>query len=347
MWWIGIPIVYAEEQPTAPTASERELDEARDLLRQFNAAVRSDAVKAESIHEDFMTKSDTVKRGYGRHLESEWDRLKGEIFYMANKSRLGSAKGLSPEMKQKVKEKRELLAEIRALGDEGVMKKRLKQEGWSALEFLLTRYQRGHFDTSAEEGGEAAGESLASVKGMALLIGRFRYELFKSFGITKAKDPAAKLGISGDDVDREALDIEMISSRDRRVLKKNEALAKEIKSEEARGIRQMNEWRIALGLNALLIDPKLCDAGRDHSKDMAEKGFFAHESPVKGKKTPWMRAENFGTKARSENIAVNESAKASNRAWFFSPGHHKNMFAEGRSYVGLGGHGRHWTQMFR
>jgi uncharacterized protein YkwD len=106
-------------------------------------------------------------------------------------------------------------------------------------------------------------------------------------------------------------------------------------------------WRLYLGLSALTIDPKLCDAARDHSKDMSEQNFFAHESPVKGKTTPWDRASNFGTTASGENIyAGSTDPHGANTGWFYSPGHHKNMFNPGQKRIGLGQFKSHWTQMF-
>ena len=92
---------------------------------------------------------------------------------------------------------------------------------------------------------------------------------------------------------------------------------------------------------------ELCDAARDHSKDMSEKNFFAHESPVKGKTTPWDRAANFGTTASGENIyAGSTDPHGANTGWFYSPGHHKNMFNPGQKRIGLGQFKSHWTQMF-
>ena len=80
---------------------------------------------------------------------------------------------------------------------------------------------------------------------------------------------------------------------------------------------------------------------------MAEHKFFAHTSPIKGKESPWDRAMNFNTTARSENIAINGSVEGANKAWFHSPGHHKNMFRGNLTYIGLGISGRHYTQLFR
>jgi uncharacterized protein YkwD len=40
-----------------------------------------------------------------------------------------------------------------------------------------------------------------------------------------------------------------------------------------------------------------------------------------------------------------QQASDANRGWFFSPGHHKNMFADGSKRLGLGQHNAHWTQL--
>lgn len=146
-----------------------------------------------------------------------------------------------------------------------------------------------------------------------------------------------------------------MSAADRRVLVENAALpvtegeaseSGELGPEEQRGIRDLNLLRVLLGLSAQRIDLKLCHACRDHSKDMAEVGFFAHESPVEGKKTPWDRASRAGTSAGSENIARGQqTGPDAIRAWWYSPGHHRNMMGGG-SRTGLGRFSDHWTQLF-
>lgn len=122
--------------------------------------------------------------------------------------------------------------------------------------------------------------------------------------------------------------------------------ARRIKPEEAAGIRYCNVIRMLAGLNPLRIDVKLCEAGRDHSKDMQEKGFFDHESPVPGKKTFSDRARNFGTTAHAENIAMGATnGKGAIMQWWHSPGHLTNMMGR-HSRIGLGRHEKHWTQLF-
>jgi uncharacterized protein YkwD len=132
----------------------------------------------------------------------------------------------------------------------------------------------------------------------------------------------------------------------RQVLAANAQLAPKLDPEEARCILDLNLTRNLLGLKPVAIDPPLVACARDHSADMEKMGFFSHESPVAGKKTPWDRAKNFNTSASGENIAagVIEGA-AANRMWWHSPGHHKNMLGDHKR-VGVGRSGRLWTEMF-
>jgi uncharacterized protein YkwD len=137
-----------------------------------------------------------------------------------------------------------------------------------------------------------------------------------------------------------------LSAQDRKALEFNETLRATTDPAEFAGTLELNRIRIALGLNALRIDEKLGNAARDHSKDMVNLGFFAHESPVEGKKTPYDRASRAGTSASSENIAQGHgTGEGAIEGWWYSPGHHKNMLgSHGRT--GLGRHETTWTQLF-
>ncbi len=134
-----------------------------------------------------------------------------------------------------------------------------------------------------------------------------------------------------------------------RIMAENNKIAEneKVPENEREGIREVNEWRLLLGLNALVLDHKLCNASRTHSEDMDKVGFFAHQSPVPGRKTPWSRAAEAGTKASGENIYKGStSPNSANKGWFYSPGHHKNMFRSSHKRIGLGCYDKHWTQMF-
>jgi len=134
--------------------------------------------------------------------------------------------------------------------------------------------------------------------------------------------------------------------KNREILALNARLASQLDPEEARAVLALNLTRNLLGLPALMIDLKLCEAARDHSQDMQKLGFFSHESPVPGKKTPWDRAKRFGTTASAENIAAGyQDGRAANLGWFHSPGHHRNMLGNHRR-VGVGRAGGYFTEMF-
>ena len=137
-----------------------------------------------------------------------------------------------------------------------------------------------------------------------------------------------------------------MSASDREALAKNREAGAVLDPEESGGILDLNRLRIRLGLSALVLDLKLCAAAKDHSGDMRVLGFFAHESPVEGKKTPWDRAARFGTSCSGENIEMGATTGVdANIGWWYSPGHHKNMLG-GHARVGLGRSDTYWTQMF-
>jgi len=138
-----------------------------------------------------------------------------------------------------------------------------------------------------------------------------------------------------------------MSPQNRAVLATNQQIADKVGKEEVVCVDACNLIRNLLGLNVLQIDVKMCLAARDHSTDMKTLKFFAHESPVPGKKQPWDRAKNFGTTASNENIFVGRrTGEAANLAWFHSPGHHKNMLIETHKRIGVGQNEKHWTQLF-
>ena len=136
-----------------------------------------------------------------------------------------------------------------------------------------------------------------------------------------------------------------MSAADKKALEANAAIRSRTPHQEYLGTFELNEKRYLLGLPLLRIDEKLSDSARDHSKDMHTMGFFSHTSPVKGKEGFGKRAANFGTSASAENIAAGQqTGHGAIRAWWYSPGHHRNMLGNHRR-VGLGQHAKMWTQM--
>ncbi len=244
------------------------------------------------------------------------------------------------EATREIRKHRAAFMEVYRLG-EGPMKPLLKTKSMPAVKALKKLVMPGATEIFA-----TAPLALEQQRKIILVLARFRdaivdaavlydQEKAEKTILQTEKDTIASFG----GLPRDGL----------RIMKDNDKIAEKEKvpADEREGIREVNEWRLLLGLSPLVIDSKLCDASRGHSEDMNKKGFFAHESPVPGKKTPWDRAANEGTKASGENIYMGSQSPASaNKGWFYSPGHHKNMFKAGHKRIGLGRYGGHWTQMF-
>lgn len=109
-----------------------------------------------------------------------------------------------------------------------------------------------------------------------------------------------------------------------------------------------NYERVVVGLRPLFVEEKLSSAAEGHSSDMASKDFFAHESPVPNKKTPWDRAKlaGFDGQASGENIFMGSANyQVAYNGWFGSDDHRFCMFSDGPNCMGVGITGIHWTMM--
>jgi uncharacterized protein YkwD len=109
-------------------------------------------------------------------------------------------------------------------------------------------------------------------------------------------------------------------------------------------VEQVNAERAAFGLSPLVVDPRLREAARVHSRDMAELNFFSHDSPVKGRSgfTDRIREQGlskFG--AAGENIAMAHYEPSQRAAgfmdmWMNSEGHRANILTEEYKFIGVG-----------
>ena len=170
-------------------------------------------------------------------------------------------------------------------------------------------------------------------------------------GSAAAEGPAAAPPAEAEPRLRAAEDLAVVlglpvTPADRRTLTANAALSNSLDPEEEAGMLRLNVIRMLVGLPAQAIDPGLVKASRRHSQDMSEKSFFAHESPVPGRETPWDRARAEGTDATAENIAAGmQQGTAAIGGWWHSPGHHRNMLGD-QPRTGLGRFRDLWTQLF-
>lgn len=273
-------------------------------------------------------------------LEKTWPGVRDRYlasFAAASKQGAGGSRN---ESQKRIRELRSQFMAVYAL-EEGPMKPKLKEVSKPAVDEL-----RMLLSPTPDELLSTAPPVLKMQRDAARKLAQFRDAALDAALSSTPADAREQLAAAEAKV---AADAGGLSRDGLKILEKNREIAEdeEIPAEEAKGIEECNLMRLYVGLNALVLDPKLCEASRGHSKDMAEQGFFAHESPVPGKKTPWDRAAKAGTSASGENIyAGSADSHSANMGWFYSPGHHKNMFSPGQRRIGLGQHGSHWTQMF-
>lgn len=104
-------------------------------------------------------------------------------------------------------------------------------------------------------------------------------------------------------------------------------------------------------LRAVRIDDRLVASARAHSRDMATRGFFAHEAPANpatgdAASSPFERMQKAGYMGAgmSENIAGAGGPMDAHLMWLRSSGHHRNIVSDWAD-MGVGFAGP-WTQNF-
>ncbi len=97
-----------------------------------------------------------------------------------------------------------------------------------------------------------------------------------------------------------------------------------------------NEARRQAGLPPLEAHEALAAVSRRHSEDMAEHGFFAHESPRTGSPAARATAAGIESGLLLENIGRGASAAEVHRGFMDSPGQRANLLNAGVTHVGIG-----------
>lgn len=316
----------------SPVAADQAVEE---LLAQFQNRLESHD-EIEALCESLDDYENSVLDPLIVQLDQTWPIVRDRYLTAL----LGTAKGGGGSKNGEIRELRSEFMTVYRL-DEAQMKPKLKSISMPSLEKLqriVSPTPKAIIVTSPAK--------LKPLRDVAYKLAKFRDAALDAALSSTPTDSVETLESTEKEI---ASDVSSLPRSGLKILEKNRQIAKKegIPADEAQGIEECNLWRLYVGLNALELDPKLCEAARDHSKDMSEQGFFAHNSPVRGKTTPWDRAKNFGTTASGENIYAGSSdPHSANSGWFYSPGHHKNMFKGSHHRIGLGRHGRHWTQLF-
>jgi uncharacterized protein YkwD len=101
---------------------------------------------------------------------------------------------------------------------------------------------------------------------------------------------------------------------------------------ESSVLGDINEFRVEHGLARLRLSSQLTSAARAHSQQMAQNGYFAHESADGS--AFWLRLQSFYHRSPAQRWAVGEnllwssSSLSGDRAlglWLASPPHRQNL----------------------
>ena len=121
------------------------------------------------------------------------------------------------------------------------------------------------------------------------------------------------------------------------------------KGVESEVLNIVNQKRQSQGLKPLQMDWELQRVARTKACDMAQKGYFSHQSPTYG--SPFDMMKQFGINYRSagENIAQGQrTPQEVMNSWMNSQGHRENILKPDFTHIGVGycQSGNHWVQMF-
>lgn len=98
----------------------------------------------------------------------------------------------------------------------------------------------------------------------------------------------------------------------------------------------VNKERVSRGLAALVLDGKLRDVARSHSKDMFERGYFSHYTPEGLSPFDRMAKEDVSFNFAGENLALAPSVFLAMQGLMQSQGHRANILSANFDRVGIG-----------
>lgn len=117
-------------------------------------------------------------------------------------------------------------------------------------------------------------------------------------------------------------------------------------------LKLVNEERAKNNLKPLKMSEELRSIANLKARDMADKGYFDHNSPTYG--SPFQMLQKFGVhyKSAGENIAAGQKTAAEvMQSWMNSSGHRANILNASFTEIGIGyyeggSYGTYWTQIF-
>jgi uncharacterized protein YkwD len=105
---------------------------------------------------------------------------------------------------------------------------------------------------------------------------------------------------------------------------------------EQRMLALVNNERTQRGLVALVMDAKLTQVARQHSQEMLQQHYFAHDSPELGSPFDRMAAAGIRYRIAGENIALAPNVERAHTGLMNSPEHKDNILRPEFRRVGIG-----------
>ncbi|MFC7394351.1 CAP domain-containing protein [Scopulibacillus cellulosilyticus] len=133
---------------------------------------------------------------------------------------------------------------------------------------------------------------------------------------------------------------------------KSDQSKSQLNAYEQKVVELTNQERQKNGLQPLKVDNQLSKMARDKSQDMADNGYFDHQSPKYGSPFDMMKTYGIKYTAAGENIAAGQKTPEEVvNSWMNSPGHRANILNKDYTYIGVGyvkggSYGTYWTQDF-
>lgn len=101
-------------------------------------------------------------------------------------------------------------------------------------------------------------------------------------------------------------------------------------------VQLVNQARAGAGCRPVRVDDRLVRAADKHSDDMAERGYFSHDTPEGESFADRIEAEGY-PKPGAENIAKGQTSAAQVMdAWMSSDGHRANILNCELTSIGVG-----------
>jgi uncharacterized membrane protein required for colicin V production len=98
----------------------------------------------------------------------------------------------------------------------------------------------------------------------------------------------------------------------------------------------VNRSRLEEGADPLAWSQPLADVAQAYAREMYERGFFSHDSPVSGTVVDRVDAAGIPYHVIGENLALAPTSRAVHEGLMASPGHRENILRSGFTKVGIG-----------